>query len=280
MSHRTLFPPPDENRALEQLERLHREILRARRDRERAGAEFDGFVQDMRDRPQESTPVAPAERAARRAPRAIVPSADRPATVEASAETATAEDRPVVAVRATDSTGATLMKSADARESAEAIPALAAPRRSIPWGFVAAVGGVLLGAAAAFLLWPPSPQPTIEQPPAAATTAQPAPSSSPAASPQPSATTQARPAAAAPVSPSTVQLTTDRTVWMRVTVDGEKVLEREVPPGQHLTYTPASTIVIRAGDAGAVRVKVGNGPEQVLGRDAFPVTRRFAVSQR
>jgi cytoskeleton protein RodZ len=74
-----------------------------------------------------------------------------------------------------------------------------------------------------------------------------------------------------------VQLTTDRAVWMRVIVDGQKILEREVPAGQHLTYTPAGSIVIRAGDAGGVRVKIGSGPEEVLGRNAFPVTRRFDI---
>src|SRR5574338_1434853 len=71
MTHRTLFPPPDEKRALEQLEKLHREILRARRDRERAGTEFEGFVQELRDQPEEGAPAATVERSAHRAPRPI-----------------------------------------------------------------------------------------------------------------------------------------------------------------------------------------------------------------
>jgi hypothetical protein len=74
-----------------------------------------------------------------------------------------------------------------------------------------------------------------------------------------------------------VQLTTSRAVWMRVIVDGQKILEREVAAGQQLTYTPTAFLSVRAGDAGGVRVKIGNGPEQVLGRDAFPITRRFEV---
>jgi hypothetical protein len=276
MTHRTLFPPPDENRALEQLERLHREILRARRDRERAGAEFDGFVEELRDRPEAAGAATAAERAARRAPRAVVPSADRGPSADARPEITTTGERPVVPTPI----AAPPMKARQAPVSAETIPALAAPRRRSPRMFIAAAAGVLLGAVAAFLWWPGSPQPTIEPQPAPTASAQP---SQPAPRPQqPAATPQgqtANPAAAAPVSPSTVQLTTLRAVWMRVTIDGQKILEREVAPGQHLTYTPSSTIVIRAGDAGGVRVKIGNGPEEVLGRDAFPVTRRFTVPQ-
>ena len=269
MTHRSLFPPPDENRALEQLERFHREILRARRDRERASAEFEGFVQEMQGPAEHGTaPAPPVERAVRRAPRPIVPGPDRPAGEPAPRPRAESPAPTAPPVRASESI-------------TEPIPALAAPSRS-RWGFLALAIGLLVGAASAFYFLQRSSAP-IGQPQTAAPAAVPQAPSSAAAGPA----TPARPSpdevkAATPpaVSSSTVRLVTDRPVWMRVIVDGEKVLERELPAGQTLTYTPTALIVVRAGDAGGVRVTVGNGPEEVLGRDAFPATRRFQVPQR
>ena len=275
MTHRTLFPPPDENRALEQLERLHREILRARRDRERAGVEFDGFVQEFRERPQENAAATPAERTSRRASRPFVPAADRTTpSVSAPAEPGLATQEP----------------SRVTREE-PAIPALAAAPAGGQRMLLLAIALLLLaGAAGALYFWQRSQQtPTQQQPAATSQTVAPPPATRPAApapqpqdqtaSPQP-AQAVAAPQRPAPVSPSTVQLTTDRAVWMRVIVDGQKILEREVPAGQRLTYTPTAFISVRAGDAGGVRVKVGNGLEQVLGRAGFPLTRRFEIPRQ
>ncbi|MGE5814746.1 MAG: DUF4115 domain-containing protein [Acidobacteriota bacterium] len=259
MTHRTLFPPPDENRALEQLERLHREILRARRDRERAGAEFDGFVQEFRDRPQESAPAVP-ERASHRVPRPVVPPSVPPGPP------VTVPSAPQVSEKASPA-------PAD-----EVIPALAASPRAAGRGLLAVALVLLVGAAAAFYFWqrsqgtaPAAPAPQATASPAAPGPTVPRTRATAAGPSQPSA------AAVPPVSPSTVQLMTDRPVWMRVIVDGQKILERVVPAGEHLIYTPTRFISVRAGDAGGVRVKVGSGPEQVLGRNAFPLTRRFDV---
>lgn len=266
MTHRTLFPPPDENRALEQLERFHREILRARREREHASVEFEGFIQEMQDTAEHGTPAPPVERAARRAPRPTAPGAERPAREPAPRPGA---ESPVPATPAVS----------PANPMAEPIPALAAPRRS-GWGFLAIAIVLLVGAAASFYFWQRSSA-TVGQQPTAAPAAVPQ-QTPPSAGAGQGTPAQTSPGAVKPgpppaVSPSTVRIVTDRRVWMRVIVDGQKVLERELPAGQTLTYTPTALIVVRAGDAGGVRVKVGNAPEEVLGRDAFPMTRRFEV---
>lgn len=262
MTHRTLFPPPDENRALEQLERLHREILRARRDRERAGTEFDGFVQEFRDRPQKSAPAAALERPSHRVPRPVVPPSVPPAP-------------PVTVPPAPQ-----VLEKAKPEPADEVIPALAASPRAAGRGFLLAVALVLLlGAVAAFYFWQRS-QGTAPAAPAPQATAAPAVPGATAPATRATAPGPSQPSAApavAPVSPSTVQLMTDRPVWMRVIVDGQKIVERVVPAGEHLIYNPTRFISVRAGDAGGVRVKVGSGPEQVLGRNAFPLTRRFDV---
>ena len=53
--------------------------------------------------------------------------------------------------------------------------------------------------------------------------------------------------------PPRAEISTLRQVWIRVTVDGQKVIERELPPNTRIPLNPASQFVVRAGDAGAVR---------------------------
>ena len=67
---------------------------------------------------------------------------------------------------------------------------------------------------------------------------------------------------------------------MRVTVDGERVLEREVPAGTRIPLNAEKTIVIRTGDAGAVRLSIRGGESALLGRVGEVVTRSFTVPPR
>ena len=96
--------------------------------------------------------------------------------------------------------------------------------------------------------------------------------SAPAALPQVAA---AVPAAATQQS----AITTSRRVWMRVTVDGARVVEREVPAGTRLPLAAEKTIVIRTGDAGAVRLSIRGEDRGFLGAEGEVVTRSFAVPQ-
>jgi hypothetical protein len=60
-------------------------------------------------------------------------------------------------------------------------------------------------------------------------------------------------------------------------VDGQKVIERELPPNTRIPLDPAAQFVVRAGDAGAVKVVIegkDQGPFGVHGRVA---TKAFTV---
>ncbi len=84
------------------------------------------------------------------------------------------------------------------------------------------------------------------------------------------------PAPPAPIVPVT-ELATERRVWVRVTVDGERVLERELDAGVRIPLEANERIVIRAGDAGAIRLTIAGKDQGVFGPDGIAVTRTFEV---
>jgi hypothetical protein len=94
----------------------------------------------------------------------------------------------------------------------------------------------------------------------------------PAAAPQPAP----RPA---PVDlpPQRAEISTLRQVWIRVMVDGQKVIERELPPNTHIPLNPVSQFVVRAGDAGAVRVAIEGKDQGPVGADGQVATKAFSV---
>jgi hypothetical protein len=61
-----------------------------------------------------------------------------------------------------------------------------------------------------------------------------------------------------------------------VIVDEKRTVERELPAGTKLPIGADRTVVIRAGDAGAVRLTVDGKDQGVMGRDGFPATRTFS----
>jgi hypothetical protein len=85
--------------------------------------------------------------------------------------------------------------------------------------------------------------------------------------------------APAPVAtpPPRAEIVTSRQVWMRVMVDGEKVIEREVPPDTRIPLNPAAQFVVRAGDAGAVKVMIDGKDQGAFGVDGRVATRAFTV---
>jgi hypothetical protein len=76
------------------------------------------------------------------------------------------------------------------------------------------------------------------------------------------------------------ELTTTKPVWVRVLADGERVVERELPANARVPLTAGKTIVIRAGNAGAVRVTLAGRDLGVLGPEGTVVTRTFNLSPR
>ena len=94
----------------------------------------------------------------------------------------------------------------------------------------------------------------------------PAPASQPAPAPPPVATP-----------PPRAEIVTSRQVWIRVTVDGQKVMERELPPDTRIPLNPAAQFVVRAGDAGALKVMIDGKDQGPFGIDGRVATKAFAV---
>jgi hypothetical protein len=64
-----------------------------------------------------------------------------------------------------------------------------------------------------------------------------------------------------------------------VIADGERVVERELPAGAKIPFTATKTVVIRAGDAGAVRLILRGADHGTLGGDGDVVTRTFTLPE-
>jgi hypothetical protein len=85
----------------------------------------------------------------------------------------------------------------------------------------------------------------------------------------------AAPAAAAGESGIHAEMTIERRVWVRVLVDGQNVLERELEEDDRVPIQASRSLVIRTGDAGAVRLAIDGQDRGLLGRDGEVVTRTF-----
>jgi len=81
------------------------------------------------------------------------------------------------------------------------------------------------------------------------------------------------------VQPPAAEIVTSRRVWLRVVVDGARVVEREVAEDTRIPVQAGSQLVLRAGDAGAVRVSIAGKDQGVLGGTAQVVTRTFDLSK-
>lgn len=117
-------------------------------------------------------------------------------------------------------------------------------------------------------------------PQAAAPVPQPAPPAPTAASPSatPGAPLASAPAAASTPDPTVperaVRLTleTSRDAWMLVTVDGTRAYRGTAAAGERLTFDADRAIVIRSGDAGAVRATLNGTDRGALGLRGWPLT--------
>jgi hypothetical protein len=55
------------------------------------------------------------------------------------------------------------------------------------------------------------------------------------------------------------------------------VLERELQPNERVTLRPAKTVVVRAGNAGAVRIVIDGRDRGLLGANGIALTRTFSA---
>jgi len=282
--------PFDEHAVLQELEELHHAILASRKEREHAVAKFDTFVRGFR-------PPAP------------LPASDAPVTFDtplirgpwvtdvppaSAVKEVLPEVQPSV-VRTVETVTSTWTPVPDVEQiepstlgpPPPAVDPIASLRRRLQeqdysapeepvrtWRSKSRIA--ILGAAAAvaivgllmFVFSGPGP----------AQQASPSPAASQATPPPAPAASSAAPAVQGPVRALRVELTTLRPVWMRVTVDDGRPIERQVPAGQHLPYEADRRIAVRAGDAGAVRVTVDGRDIGVLGADGQVVSRAFTAA--
>lgn len=227
--------PFNERAALEELERLHQQIVWHQSQRRKAEDDFEQFVRSFKGGGTAAAAPVP-EQAAPATPKPLA----QPSIGDA------AKPQPAAAEPA-------LPMSPPTRRSGRRLGVSAA--------------AVVVIATGGFLAWtfrqrgpePPPATPAVAEAPARPAVTEPRPT--PPAEP-------ARPRS---------ELTTIRPVWIRVIVDGERILEREVPAGTTVPLAPKNTLVIRTGDAGAVRLTIAGQDRGFLGREGEVVTRTFAV---
>ncbi|HSL21440.1 MAG TPA: DUF4115 domain-containing protein [Vicinamibacterales bacterium] len=268
VNHRSLFPREDEGRVLEELERLHREIQKARRERDRAGAEFDEFVRTFREPPPvASEHAAPPPLFSRSEPRAPVVARGFAGGTGPPAMVMPSPPTPRIA------SDAAVNPPAVAYASASPQGAGAVRRTSLILGVLAVA--VLAAGVAATWFWRGAATPgesteRVQQvaPPQPETRSTPTPAVAPGG----------RVDARREATPLGGDLTAERAVWVRVTQDGRRTVERELRAGERVALRASASIVIRAGDAGAVLVRLGDGRAEKLGRDGEVLTRAFRAA--
>jgi hypothetical protein len=143
-------------------------------------------------------------------------------------------------------------------------------RKNVPIGIIA--GGVVAIAAGVIVMrgWRSSPE---------SASAPPASQAAPAGSLGAATTGLPAAAPAAPERPATTgsELIALRDVWVRATVDGNKIVERELEAGARVPLR-GRAIVIRAGNAAAVRIVIDGQDRGTLGAEGVVVTRSFTAS--
>jgi hypothetical protein len=268
--------PWNEGAALEELERLKHGIDECRRRRKELQAEFDGFVRSFRTPTRE---VSTSDADTVRGPQAADGQPPRPMAAPADAVTPT---EPLPA------TARPLSQADEAAVPALLVPQHAKPpqQRSAPVSLglrsmdprtrravvgTSAAAVLVVGVAAVFLMRPEprAPQGTTGRGPGQAT----------------GAARQASQPVAAPATPQSItnagpppsEILAERRVWVRVVVDGVKTVERELGAGEHVALAAGSSAVIRAGNAGAIRVKVHGQDRGLLGAEGEVVTRTVRI---
>lgn len=87
-----------------------------------------------------------------------------------------------------------------------------------------------------------------------------------------------RPAASEPADRLAVVLSTTRPCWISVTVDGEKIIERILQPGEEQTFEARRDVVLTAGDAEALSMTLNGAEAKPLGRPGQVVTTQFSLT--
>jgi len=275
----------DEHAALEELERVRNQIVRYQAERKALEEEFERFTASFKQPasptrtpvapPLQRTPAAPPSPRTPSVPPPIVPAtAFEPAAVvegpssprnEEAAAAPPAVEPPPLAVEPSPLAFEPPLPSAELPQVPRSVHRLSRPTPLMIAGAVLLVGGTLF-------IWRqarPAVRPTG----------------------QPSASVRSRAPETPPAKPTTVNrsappaqgareesvVTTTRAVWVRVIADGVPVVERELPANTRLPFVARDKIMIRTGNAGAVRLTIGGIDQGSLGDFGEVVTRTFDV---
>lgn len=283
--------PFDDRAALEELERLQRSIQEYRRRREDAEGAFEEFVGSFR------TPAVHRQAAGAVSQAAPLPGFQRPAVAVPMAGAPVPPAPPSVlpqppapngldlfesagpvtaAARAASPPGAPFLFSDTAYSDDGALPASdEAPaagvsrrtRRGARGRVPLALGTAAVLVVAAVLITRSRNAPAEPSPAPAAATVAP-----PAATPPPA------PVAAPVIPPAEIRAL--RRVWVRVLVDGNREVERELEADARVALPAGRTFVVRAGDAGAIRFLLKGQDQGPLGPEGVVVTRTFTAPER
>lgn len=153
----------------------------------------------------------------------------------------------------------------------------ASPRWRLP--LVAAAAAVVLIAAGFWIFGGSSEAPDAAATPAAASASAPAAAPAPAAE-SPAAASSSPPPKPVPTKALNIELVTTKPVWLRVTVDGTRAIEAELPADRRLPFAADKLIQIRAGNGGAVKLMVAGEDRGPLGADGRVVDRQLTPAPR
>jgi len=259
----------DDRAALEELERVHVAIDEWRTRRKQAQAAFEEFVQGFRKSPREPE-IGAASLTTTRPPALEAAEGFAPALDTSDA----ASPDSVMAVPLANTTAASaaqplltsgVPEPARPESLGSSYPDVPAPwrmrpdQRRKPPAYLAAIAGGVAAIITAVLLiqsWRAAPSESSATPPDVAV--------------GPPATVSAQPVA--PEGPRT-EILALRRVWVRVTVDGTREVERELNANERIPLGAGRTIVIRAGNAGAIRLTINGEDRGTLGPEGEVMTR-------
>ena len=284
----------DEAAALEELERLQRGIEEWRRRRKDVQAEFERFVRGFRRTAQEPEIAvsAPAERPGIPAPVNVPLSARVPPAAAATPSVATIPIATPTHIAPTPPSAAAATPTITSEPDPPPTPSVAPvppgrsasgsaamsaklsawfAKQSTPRSRVIAGAGVLV---VVIVIGALLTRPWQNGPAGSSRSGSPsAPSSIPPLS-QPAVPPTAQPAAApADPGPPRSEIVALQRVWVRVVVDGNREVERELAAGERVPLRAGTVSVIRAGNAGAVRVTINGENRGTLGPEGEPITR-------
>jgi len=125
----------------------------------------------------------------------------------------------------------------------------------------------------------PESRPAVDAPPASsAIAAEPAPAIAPPVKPAPAPPVTPPPVTAADGDTLTVSITAKGPCWVSAMVDGQRVIERLMQPGERSTLDVKREIVLTAGDGAALAVTLNGAAAKPLGKAGEVVTARFNLT--